>query len=90
MCFVIDGEDAAATSDGGTPSLLLLGGQSYAELECLLAVLREDGLVTDFTCVAVNARDMIAAIVLYLKRFCCVKCFAVTEEAFEHILVALE
>ena len=61
-----DGVDAAAIPDGGTPSLLLLGDQSYAEFKCLLAVLREDSLVTDLTSIAVNARDMIAAVILYL------------------------
>ncbi len=70
MCFVIDGGDAVVTifrrRGRRRHYLLLLRDQSYAEFECLLAVLWEDSLVADFPCVAVHACDMITAVILNL------------------------
>ena len=71
-----------------TPSLTC--GKLDAEVEGLLAVLREDGFMADLFGIRVERAEMVAAVVLHLHRVRGEQGGAVSEEAYHDVLITLE
>ena len=71
-----------------TPSLTC--GKLDAEVEGLLAVLREDGFMAELFGIRVERAEMIAAVVLHLHRVRGEQGSAVSEEAYHDVLITLE
>ena len=71
-----------------TPSLTC--GKLDAEVEGLLAVLREDGFMAELFGIRVERAEMVAAVVLHLHRVRGEQGSAVSEEAYHDVLITLE
>ena len=71
-----------------TPSLTC--GKLDAEVEGLLAVLREDGFMAELFGIRVERAEMVAAVVLHLHRVRGEQGGAVSEEAYHDVLITLE
>ena len=65
-------------------------GKLDAEVEGLLAVLREDGFMAELLGIRVERAEMVAAVVLHLHRVRGEQGGAVSEEAYHDVLITLE